>query len=130
MKDAARAKWLAGFDMEPLVASILLGGVLVSSGLVVIGLALHRMATGQWMFDGSFQGSNLLQFMLADLRQIVSGRIGTRLLIHLGFAVLVLTPYVRILASLFYFAYVERAWKHAVLTASVCLLLSYVLFFG
>jgi len=49
-------------------------------------------------------------------------------LINLGIAVLILTPYVRILASVLYFAFVARNWKYTLFTASVLGVLTYSLF--
>ena len=43
---------------------------------------------------------------------------------------LLLTPYVRVLASLLYFAFAARNWKYALFTGFVLAVLSYSLFLG
>jgi uncharacterized membrane protein len=53
-----------------------------------------------------------------------------RLLVNLGIGVLLLTPYVRVLASLVYFATVERDPKYALFTAFVLAVLTYSLLLG
>ena len=116
--------------MESFISAILLGGVLLSSFLVLSGLILHKATCGHWAFRGAFQGSNVWEIVLADFKQISLRGMEGRFLIHFGFCALLLTPYIRVLASLFYFAYVERTPKHALLSASVFCLLSYILFWG
>jgi uncharacterized membrane protein len=49
-------------------------------------------------------------------------------LISLGIAALMLTPYVRVLASLIFFAAVEHNGKYAAFTAFVLAVLTYSLF--
>ena len=51
-----------------------------------------------------------------------------RLLVSLGIITLLLTPYVRVLASFVLFAFVERNAKYAVFTGFVLAVLSYSLF--
>ena len=53
-----------------------------------------------------------------------------RMLVNLGIAALMLTPYVRVLMSMLYFALVERNRKYAVFTAFVLAMLTYGLFTG
>jgi uncharacterized membrane protein len=50
-----------------------------------------------------------------------------RLLVNLGIAVLMLTPYVRVLASMLYFMLVERNLKYGLFTAFVLAMLTYSL---
>lgn len=47
---------------------------------------------------------NLFEFLPADIQQMFSGAFRPRLFVNLGIAALMLTPYVRVLASLLYFA--------------------------
>jgi uncharacterized membrane protein len=46
----------------------------------------------------------------------------------MGIGVLMLTPFVRVLASVFYFAFVEHNWKYTLFTAFVLSVLTYSLF--
>ena len=51
-----------------------------------------------------------------------------RVMVNMGMAVLMLTPFVRVLASVFYFALVERNWKYTLFTGFVLGVLTYTLF--
>ncbi len=116
------------FDMEVIVSYILLGGVLVSMVLVVAGLIWHRIATGHFGLDYSIGGMNLFEFVLTDVRQVAADAVRPRLLVNLGIAALMLTPYTRVLASMLYFAFVERNGKYTLFTAFVFSVLTYSLF--
>ena len=118
----------ACFDMEVLVGYILLGGVLLSMALVLAGLAWRWLATGHVSFDYSIAGMNLFEFMLTDIRQAAAHAVRPRLLVNLGIAALMLTPYVRVLASMLYFAFVERNGKYTLFTGFVFSVLTYSLF--
>ena len=118
----------ASFDMEVLVGYILLVGVLLSIALITIGVAWHWLTTGQLGLDFPISGMNLFEFVLLDIRQIFSGVFRPRLFVNLGIAALMLTPYIRVLASLLYFAFVERNYKYTVFTGFVFTVLTISLF--
>ena len=118
----------AGFGMEVLVGYILLIGVLLSVALITIGVAWSWLATGHLGLEYSIAGMTLFRFVLADLRQIFSGAFRPRLFVDMGIAALMLTPYVRVFASMFYFAIVERNFKYTVFTGFVFTVLTYSLF--
>jgi uncharacterized membrane protein len=124
----ARTPHRRGFDMEGLVGYILLIGVLSSVVLILAGLAWHWAATGQLSFQYSLSGTNLFRFALANLRQLDARAIGPGLLVNLGIVALLLTPYVRVLASMVYFALVEHNWKYTFFTGMVLSVLTYSLF--
>ena len=117
-----------GFDMEALVGYILLIGVLFSMALIAIGVVWHWLATGQIGLQYSMSGMNLFDFVLADMRQIFSGTFRPRLFVNLGIAALMLTPYVRVFASMLFFVFVERNPKYTIFTAFVFSVLTYSLF--
>ncbi len=116
------------FDMDVLVGYILLVGVLLSVTLIVAGVAWRWLATGQLGFEYSISGTNLVEFVLNDLGQVLDGALRPRLFINLGIGVLMLTPYVRVLASMLYFALAEHNIKYTVFTAFVFSVLTYSLF--
>jgi uncharacterized membrane protein len=126
--DATGEKAAARAGMESVVGYILLGGVLLSVALIAGGLAWHWAVTGQLQLEYSIGNVDLIQFIFSDLQQLVVGRLRPRYLINLGIAVLVLTPYVRIMVSVLYFALVARNWKYALFTAAVLGVLTYSLF--
>ncbi len=116
------------WDVEVLVGYILLGGVLASVTLLGAGLIWRWAATGSVELDYSLTGMNVFEFLVTDLRQVVSGAVRPRLLVNLGIAALMLTPYLRVLASMLYFAAVERNRKYTLFTAFVFSVLTYSLF--
>ncbi len=115
-------------DMEVFVGYILLGGVLLSVALVAAGLIWHRMATGTLGLNYSIGQVNLFQFVVMEIRQMGQGTITSRLLVNLGLAVLMLTPYARVLVSMLYFALAERNRKYTLFTGFVFVVLTYSLF--
>ncbi len=115
-------------DMEVLVGYILLGGVLASVTLLAAGLIWRCLAKGRVTFDYSLSGMNVFEFVVSDLRQAASGAVRPRLLVNLGIAALMLTPYLRVVASMVYFAVVERNRKYTLFTAFVFSVLTYSLF--
>ena len=117
-----------GFDMEVLVGYILLVGVLLSIALILAGLIWHVVTTHQLGFEFEIAGANLFRFALTDLNQLAAHTVSPRLLISLGIIVLLLTPYVRVLASMIYFAVVAHNWKYTLFTAFVLSVLTYGLF--
>lgn len=114
--------------METLVGYILLVGVLASMVLMVIGLVWLWMTAGTLQLASSLTAQNLFDFLLADARAVSAGAIGPTAMIDAGLAVLLLTPYVRVLASMLYFALAERSMKYTLFTAFVCAVLTYSLF--
>jgi uncharacterized membrane protein len=116
------------FDMEMLVGYILLAGVLGSMLLIAAGILWHWLATRQLGFQYTITGMNLYQFVVTDLRQAVRGDFRPRLVANFGIIILMMTPYLRVFASMVYFAAVERNWKYALFTAFVFSVLTYSLF--
>lgn len=116
------------FDMESLVGYILLTGVLLSIALLVAGFVWHWGRVGNLRFEHSIVGMNFFEFILSSLRQMTSRAFRPRLFLNMGIAVLMLTPFVRVLASVFYFAFVEHNWKYTLFTGFVLTVLTYSLF--
>ena len=114
--------------MDALVGYVLAGGVLTSAALVVAGLLWRWIRTGQLGVDYTIAKMNLFQFVVADVNNVIEGALRPRLLVSLGIAVLLLTPYVRVLASLVFFLFVEHNWKYSVFTGFVLAVLTYSLF--
>ena len=115
-------------DMESLVGYILLTGVLLSVALLVVGFVWRWMRVGSLRFEHSIVGMNFFEFILSTLQQMSSQAFRPRLFLNMGIAVLMLTPFVRVLASVFYFAFVEHNWKYTLFTGFVLTVLTYSLF--
>ncbi len=114
--------------MDALVGYILLYGVLLSMALVVAGLCWRWLRTGHLWLDYQISGMNLFQLVGAEIRLAAFGQLRPRLLINLGIAVLMLTPFLRVVASVAYFAAVLRNWKYSLFTLFVLTVLTYSLF--
>ena len=116
------------FGMESLVGYILLAGVLLSVALLVVGFVWRWVRVGSLRFEHSIVGMNFFEFILSTLRGMASHAFRPRLFLNMGIGVLMLTPFVRVLASVFYFAFVERNWKYTLFTGFVLSVLTYSLF--
>lgn len=113
--------------MDLLVGYILLGGVLLSAVLMLAGLGWHWTGSGDLRLEYPLAGMDLFGFVASDLRQLAAGPLRPRLLINLGVAALLLTPYARVAASMLYFAAAERNWKYTLFTGFVFIVLTYSL---
>src|SRR5262249_54262257 len=82
---------------------------------------------GNPRFDYTLAGTTVFQFLVDDVHALAAGELRPRLLLNLGIAVLLFTPYLRVFASVVYFAFVERNAKYTVFTAFVLLTLTYSL---
>ncbi|MGZ3539421.1 MAG: DUF1634 domain-containing protein [Thermodesulfobacteriota bacterium] len=116
------------FDMEILIGYILLVGVLLSVALLAIGFIWRWERSGNLRFQHTILGMNFFEFVLTSIRQMTSHELRPRVMINMGIAVLMLTPFVRVLASVFYFAFAERNWKYTLFTGFVLGVLTYSLF--
>ena len=114
--------------MDAVVGWVLLAGVASSMTLIVAGLAWHWATTGDLHFDYQLAGTTVAQFVVTDVRQLASGETRPRLLLNLAIALLMLTPYARVVASLLYFAVVEHDWKYTAFTGFVLTVLTLSLF--
>ena len=115
-------------DMESLVGYILLTGVLLSVALLVVGFLWRWVRAGNLRFEHSIAGMNFFEFILSTLQQTASQAFRPRLFLNMGIAILMLTPFVRVLASVFYFAFAEHNWKYTLFTGFVLSVLTYSLF--
>jgi uncharacterized membrane protein len=116
------------FDIESLVGYILLIGVLLSVALLAVGFIWRWARVGNLRFEHSIVGMNFFEFILSTLRQITSQAFRPRLFLNMGIGVLMLTPFVRVLASVFYFAFAAHNWKYTLFTGFVLGVLTYSLF--
>jgi uncharacterized membrane protein len=115
-------------QMNALIGYVLLAGVVLSVVLVVAGLAWRWINTGTLSVEYTIPEMNLFEFLLAELRELSAGALRPRLLVSLGIVALLLTPFVRVLASLLFFAFAEHNWKYALFTGFVLAVLTYSLF--
>ena len=127
LKDVAWAKRIANFDMESLISSILRTGMLSSTGFIFTGLIIGWADQERASLGPNLKAKSVPLLILADLQQIGSPGFWPRFLIHLGVATLLLTPYVRVLASMAYFTWVDRSRKQVAFTGFVLIILTIIL---
>jgi uncharacterized membrane protein len=80
------------------------------------------------MLDYHIRGMNMAEFAIAEFRAFFDGQLRPRLFVSLGIVILMLTPFFRVAASMFYFVFGLRNWKYAVFTGFVLGVLTYSLF--
>jgi uncharacterized membrane protein len=119
-------------DMDTIIGVTLQVGVTLSLVLIATGLVWHRLKWGtfEWQLDYELPATTVFGFLVADVEQATGEPARPRMLVNLGIAALILTPYVRVLMSMLYFVFVERNAKYAVFTAFVLAMLTYGLFTG
>ena len=130
MKRLKRIQQLTNFDPEPFIGSILRCGMLLSITLITVACVWQWRISGGQEFNGALEGTNILAFLLADFRNMTSTQARPRALLHVGIALLLMLPWIRIFATSWYFTRVERNGRYAWLTAAIGLILSYILFLG
>ncbi len=118
----------ARFDIETLVGYVLLVGLLGSVTLLLVGMSWCWLVTGKLQLDYSMGGMNLFRFMITELELLGHGLVNPRMIVSLGITMLLLTPYLRVLASLLYFAIAEHNIKYTCFTGFVLAVLTYSLF--
>jgi len=129
MRAARRAVWVGTFDREPFIAATLRLGTWLSLSLLALGIAWCAF-TNQFWAQPDLHGTNVLQLLTAELHAARSGGPWPTILLHVGIAILLLIPFVRVVASTWYFAVVERRGAYALLTSTVAIVLAYILFLG
>lgn len=115
-------------DMDRLIGYLLLYGVLLSMGLIMAGLAWRFVRTGGFSLDYQISGMNLFQFVVEEFKLALHIEFRPRLLVNLGISVLMLTPFLRVAASVVYFMGILKNWKYTLFTMIVLVVLSYSLF--
>jgi uncharacterized membrane protein len=110
---------------EILIGRILQAGVALSIALLSSGFVWHALRTGSASFDYRIENVNFYEFLASDARDLLRGSIRPRFLVSSGIATLLLTPYLRVLASMIYFSFVERDLEYSLFTGFVFALLTY-----
>lgn len=117
-----------GGQMERLIGWVLVVGVVASVTLIVGGSLWELVRAGHLVRNDRLSGMNVAALAASELGRLLAGELEPRLFVDLGVVVLLLTPFARVLASVFYFAAHERNLKYTVITLTVLAVLSYSLF--
>jgi uncharacterized membrane protein len=111
---------------EKAISYLLISGVIISLILEVLGMALFYHTYGRLTFSESkavfIHGTSYFTFFLDLLHAGPPGAKGISLM-TLGIAVLILTPYLRVIMSVVYFA-IDRNLKYVLITLFVLILLT------
>lgn len=126
--DDSSASFIQQEKMDLLLGYLLLAGVALSLGLILIGLIWRFFSVGRLPIDHELAGMNLFEFLTEEIRIAVTGQLRPRTLVDGGIAVLMLTPFLRVLASMFYFMIGLKNWKYTVFTGIVLGVLTFSLF--
>jgi uncharacterized membrane protein len=121
-----KPRWINGQSkLDSLIIGLLVAGVMVSILLEVTGMALFWHYHGRPTVSGEtavfIQGSNP-GFFLEYVSTMIAGQGVDIFLMTLGILVLILTPFMRLVVSIVYFA-VERDAKFFVITLCVLIVL-------
>ena len=115
----------AGAQLERLIGYILIAGVVLSLALLGTGMVLYYIDYGNFNTSRDPQvyihGKDFFTFIAAQIGG-TSGSLSLRL-ITLGIAVLMLTPFIRVLISAIYFG-MQKNIKFVVLTIFVLAVLT------
>lgn len=114
--------------MDLLVGYLLLCGVVLSMALIIAGLIWRFFRIGHLSVSQKISGMNLFEFAVSEARMVLADHLRPRTLIACGIAVLMLTPYIRVLASMLYFIFALKNWKYSLFTALVLAVLTFSLF--
>jgi uncharacterized membrane protein len=108
------------------IGYVLIAGVVISLVLETIGILLYHLSYGHFniLEERSLfiHGRNFFNFMIELLQGGTMGKKAV-FLMSLGVVVLILTPYVRVLLSVLYFAW-EKNFKYTLITLFVLVLLT------
>lgn len=127
MKNVARIRWLSRFDMEPLLGSVLTTGMLLSLILMGAGLLVGKVFEKAPMAY-QIQAISVPQLIKSDFCRQRSPDFWSRLLVDLGFSILLITPYVRLFVTWLYLVFVKRQFKSAIYTSIALVFLGLILF--
>jgi len=75
-----------------------------------------------FFFSGNLHARSIPTLIMMDIHDGDLAAHWPKILIHLAVVVLMLTPYLRVLASTFYFAFIERNWRHAAFSGFVLII--------
>ena len=110
------------------IGNLLRVGVVSSVFLIALGTVWHLINTDSLQLDYDFHRTNLFQFLAHEAHRWVDGPWRPRMLVNTGIALLMMTPYLRVLSCVVYFTAVEKNAKYALFTAFVLSCLTYSLF--
>ena len=112
--------------LETVISYLLIIGVITSVIFEVVGIALYFGAYGNVQVSQSqnvfISGEDFFAFIIAKIQSLFISE-NAVLFMTIGIIILILTPYVRAIASVIYFAW-ERNRKYVLITLFVLIVLT------
>lgn len=115
-------------DLELVVSYTLISGVFLSLGLIVVGILIGSLhGQGLSVLDYTLPRLDLYHLTAFEAIRLLHGQLTARDVIDIGVITLMATPFVRVLLSWLFFAFVERNGKYTVITGFVLAVLTIAL---
>jgi uncharacterized membrane protein len=112
--------------LENIVSYLLIAGVVVSVILEAIGIILYYGTYGNVQISQSqavfISGKNFFAFIIYQTQHLLGSQ-NALLFMTLGLIILILTPYIRAITSVVYFAW-EKHYKYVLITLFVLIVLT------
>jgi len=112
--------------LETIVSYLLILGVVVSVILEVIGITLYYGTYGNVQVSQNqavfISGKNFFAFIIYQTQHLLGSQ-NALLFMTLGLIILILTPYIRAITSVIYFAW-EKHYKYVLITLFVLIVLT------
>jgi uncharacterized membrane protein len=115
-------------DLDSLVGSILFAGVLLAVSLLTTALVWQWISTGVLGSFPTIVATNLLGYIITISQNVAAEGLGPVVLADTGMAVLLLTPFTSVFASVLFFGIREHDLVYTGITAFVLVVLGIVLF--
>ena len=112
--------------LETIVSYLLIAGVIVSVILEAIGIILYYGTYGNVQVSQNqavfISGKNFFAFIIYQTQHLLGSQ-NALLFMTLGLIILILTPYIRAITSVIYFAW-EKHYKYVLITLFVLIALT------
>ena len=103
-------------DLEVMVSWVLIIGICLSTAGILAGLGWHYFLAGSLDMHYNLPKENFFNLTVSTFKQIFTSGFSPALVTTMGIIFLMITPYIRILSSVVYFATVEKNVKYGIYT--------------
>ena len=114
--------------LETLVFAILSRGLLLSVVLILAGLTWEWILQGTLNADHPALSAVNVRGLLESFAAGSPAGLSPLVLLSAGIAVLLMTPYVQVLAAMLFFTFRDRNYRFSAITGFVAVVLTWVLF--
>jgi len=113
--------------LETLVFAILAGGLLLSVVLILAGLTWEWISQGTLNADHPALSAVNVRGLLESIAAASPAGLSPGVLLSAGIAVLLMTPYIQVLAAMLFFTFRDRNYSFSAITGFVAVVLTWVL---